>query len=96
MRLMTQTEELVEPIDIDVTTEGFSLILYNDSHHSFDEVIQQVMKATGFGYDRSEAITMEAHTRGRALVVSGDLEMCLEAQTVLEEISLRTSIEVHS
>jgi ATP-dependent Clp protease adapter protein ClpS len=93
---MPEIEELVEPIDIDTTTEGFSLILYNDSHHSFEEVTAQVMKATGFGFDRSEAITMEAHSTGRALVLSGDLERVLSAQAVLEEISLRTSIEVHS
>jgi len=93
---MPETEELIEPVDIDTTTRGFSLILYNDSHHSFEEVIAQVIKATGYGYDRAEAITMEAHTKGRAPVITGDLNDCLRAQHVLEEISLRTSIEVLS
>lgn len=93
---MPETEELIEPISIDTTTEGFSLILYNDSHHNFEEVTEQIMKATGFGYDRAEAITMEAHTKGRAHVITGDLNICVKAQHVLEEISLRTSIEVLS
>ena len=93
---MPETEELIEPIDIDVTTEGFTLILFNDSHHSFDEVTEQVVKATGYGYEKSEAITMEAHTKGRAVVLTGDLNICVKAQRVLEEISLRTSIEVLS
>lgn len=91
---MQQTEELLSPTDIDVNAEGFTLILYNDSYHDFDEVIQQVMKATGFGYDKAEAITMEAHNNGRAVVIMGELEKCLQVQAVLEEISLRTSIEV--
>ena len=93
---MPETLELIEPVDIDTTTEGFSLILYNDSVHSFEEVTEQVMKATGYGFDRSESITMEAHTKGRAHVITGDLNVCVKAQHVLEEISLRTSIEVMS
>lgn len=93
---MVKEETLLEPIDIDVTTGSFTLILFNDSDHSFDEVIQQVMKATGFGYDKAEAVTMEAHNRGRAAVINDELEKCLKVQAILEEIRLRTSIEVNS
>ncbi len=93
---MLEPEILLEPTDIDVSTEGFTLILFNDSYHSFEEVIEQVMNATGFGYDRAEAVTMEAHNRGKAAVISGDLDKCLEAQKILEEISLRTAIEVNA
>lgn len=91
---MPQTEELISPTDIDVSTEGFALILFNDSYHDFDEVINQVMLATGFGYDKAELITMEAHNKGRAVVITGELDSCLKAQVILEEIALRTSIEV--
>ena len=91
---MTLEQELAEPTDIDVSSEGFTLILFNDSHHDFEEVISQVMKAAGYGHDKAEAITMEAHNKGRAAVLSGELESCLKAQSVLEEIALRTSIEV--
>lgn len=93
---MLEPEILLEPTDMDVSTEGFTLILFNDSYHSFDEVIEQVMKASGCGYDRAEAITMEAHSKGRASVLSGGLNECLEAQKILEEISLRTAIEVNA
>jgi ATP-dependent Clp protease adaptor protein ClpS len=93
---MIETEELLEPTDIDVSTEGFTLILFNDSYHDFDEVINQVMKAAGCGYEKAEAITMEAHNRGKASVISGELDRCLKAQTILEEISLRTTIEVNA
>ena len=89
---MPKPEELLEPTDIDVGSEGFSLILFNDSFHDFDEVTSQIVKATGFSYERAEEITMEAHQKGRAVVLSGELDRCLKAQSVLEEISLRTSI----
>ncbi len=93
---MQQTDEILAPdvTDIGTTTEGFTLILFNDSHHDFEEVIAQVMKATGYGHDKAEAITLEAHNKGRAVVVAGELVICLKAQQVLEEIALRTSIEV--
>jgi ATP-dependent Clp protease adapter protein ClpS len=91
---MQQTEELLSPTDIDVSSEGFTLILYNDSFHEFEEVIEQVMKATGYGHDKAESITMEAHNKGRAVVITGEIDICLKAQAVLEEIGLRTSIEV--
>jgi ATP-dependent Clp protease adaptor protein ClpS len=90
----TQAEELLAPTNIDTTTESFTLILFNDSSHSFDEVIGQIIKATGYGYDKAESITMQVHTKGKAAVLSGELDKCLRAQSVLEEISLRTSIEV--
>lgn len=93
---MPQTEELISPTDIDTANEGFTLILFNDSHHEFDEVINQVMKATGYGYDKAETITLEAHNKGRAIVISGVLDICLKAQAVLEEIALRTNIEVNA
>ena len=94
--MSTKTEELLAPTDIDTTTESFTLILYNDNYHGFDEVINQVIKATGYGYDKAEAITMEVHTKGKAAVLSGDLNKCVRAQSVLEEINLRTSIEVNA
>ena len=92
---MLKPEEILEPADVDVSTEGFSLILFNDSHHEFEEVIAQVMKAAACGYDKAEAITLEAHNKGRAVVLSGTIDKCLRAQAVLEEINLRTSIEVN-
>ena len=93
---MQQTDELIAPIDIDTTNEGFTLILFNDSHHDFDEVINQLIKATGYGYDKAESITLEVHNKGKAAVIMGKLEKCLSVQNVLEEIALRTSIEVNS
>ena len=91
---MTQEKELLEPVDTITGSEGFTLILFNDSHHDFEEVIAQVMKAAGYSRSKAESITMEAHNKGRAVVLSGELDQCLRAQNILEEISLRTTIEV--
>jgi ATP-dependent Clp protease adapter protein ClpS len=70
------------------------VILFNDSWHTFDEVIGQIIKATGFDTKRAEQITMEVHAKGKAVVYEGEMAECLRVISVLEEISLHTQIEV--
>jgi ATP-dependent Clp protease adaptor protein ClpS len=71
-----------------------SVILFNDDVHTFDEVIGQLMKAIRCTQRRASAYAEEVHSRGRARVYSGPMGECLRVVTVLEEIALRTSIEV--
>ncbi len=70
----------------------WKVILYNDDYHFFDQVVAQVQKATGYPYQRALAITMEAHTTGRAVVWAGAIEECLRVEAVLREIGLHTDI----
>jgi ATP-dependent Clp protease adaptor protein ClpS len=70
----------------------WQVILYNDDYHLFDQVVAQVQKATGYPYRRAYAITLEAHTTGRAVVWAGDIEECLRVESVLREIGLHTDI----
>jgi Uncharacterized conserved protein, COG2127 len=70
----------------------WQVILYNDDYHPFDQVVAQVQKATGYPYRRALAITMEAHTTGRAVVWTGDIDECLRVEGVLREIGLHTDI----
>ena len=69
------------------------VVLYNDQEHSFDEVITQIVIATGCTYTLAEALTYEVHHTGKAMVFEGDLNDCLRVSTVLEEISLHTQLE---
>lgn len=69
------------------------VILYNDDWHTFEEVIVQLMKATGCSRERAEALTWEVHTRGKAAVYEGTLAECLRVSSILEEIALHTQIE---
>lgn len=69
------------------------VVLYNDHEHSFDEVITQIVIATGCSYSVAEALTYEVHHTGKAMVFEGDLSDCLRVSTVLEEISLHTQLE---
>lgn len=107
MTVVMSTEELPEPQNpstaIELQEEESSdvavqepakVILFNDEVHTFDEVIGQIIKATGCGQARAEALTWEVHNAGKAVVYEGEITRCVEVSNVLEEIELMTQIEV--
>jgi ATP-dependent Clp protease adapter protein ClpS len=79
---------------IDDVKLAAKVILFNDDWHTFDEVINQIIKATGYPYEKAEALTFEVHNRGKAVVYSGSLAKCIEVSSILEEIQLLTEIQL--
>ncbi len=78
---------------VDGTTFAAKVILFNDEWHTFDEVIEQIIKATNCSRARAEELTNEVHFKGKAVVFDGDLPECLKVSGILEEIALHTQIE---
>ena len=70
------------------------MVLYNDEVHTFEEVIGQIIKATGCDVTKAEALTWEVHNAGKAVVYEGEMTKCVQVSSVLEEIELTTQIEV--
>lgn len=70
----------------------YRVILFNDAWHSFDEVINQIIKAVQCSYENARAFAFEAHVNGKAEVYKGDLNKCLKISSILEEIELNTQI----
>ena len=70
------------------------VILFNDEVHTFEEVIGQIIKATGCDLTKAEALTWEVHNSGKAMVYEGEMRTCVRVSAVLEEIDLATQIEV--
>jgi len=77
-----------------VTQEPVKVILFNDDVHTFEEVITQLMKALRCTEQKAEALAMEVHNTGKAVVYTGELLRCMEVSQILEEIKLMTQIEV--
>jgi len=73
--------------------EAHKVVLYDDSIHTMDEVVAQIVKAIACSKQRAEEIMMEAHTKGRAVVIASHLERCEHVASVLEQIGLRIDIE---
>lgn len=97
MQLQFDNDTLLEVEDLAATSVSVGLaarvILFNDEEHTFDEVIVQIIRATGCSMDRAEALTLEVHHRGKAMVFEGAIDACMRVSAVLEEIELHTHIE---
>ena len=85
----SETDEVVE----DAVLSPWRVILYDDDIHTFDEVINQIMKATGCARPIAEDLTMKVHNEGKAIVFEGEFEECLMVDSVLKEIQLVTEIK---
>lgn len=81
-------EETAERLDT-----PWRVILYNDEVHTFDEVILQLVKATGCSVAQAEALAWKVHMQGKAAVYEGSFEDCFRVQAVLGEIGLITELE---
>lgn len=77
--------------DIDIGLEN-RVVLYNDDWHTFDEVILQLMKATGCTFEEARSHAFEVHVKGKSIVYSGSMKKCLKVSSILEEIALNTQI----
>ena len=77
--------------DIAVTLP-YKVLLFNDDEHTFDEVINQLIKAVECSYEEARAYAFEAHVKGKAVVFNGELSKCLKVTSILEEIALHTQI----
>ena len=80
-----------ETTDIDSALSR-KLVLFN-SNHLWDDVVNQLMKATGFDILHCEQIAIIAHTKGKAVVKSGDYDELVRIDGILKEINLVTKIE---
>lgn len=87
---------VVEEVDTDLDDRldsPWRVILFNDAIHTFDEVIRQLIKATGCSTDDAEKIAWTVHTRGKAMAFEGSFPDCFRVQGVLREIQLVTEIQ---
>ena len=92
---MIDSKEETELKDEVLSTSDIAakIILFNDDYHTFEEVIEQIMLATGYRSAKAEVMTWEVHNKGKSLIYSGDLSKCLYISSVLEEINLGTEIQ---
>lgn len=88
-----EVEELEEEGDDGATDDPWFVILFNDEVHTFEEVIGQLVKATGCSRGEAEDMAWTVHSEGKATVYEGTFEECFEVQSVLKEIQLVTEIQ---
>lgn len=86
------TKEQEKNITSDETPVIRRLILFNSDHY-WNDVVLQLMKATNYDILHCEQIAIIAHTSGKAVVKSGDINELIPIDNVLKEINLVTKIE---
>lgn len=88
-----ETIVLVEEETTTRISEPWNVILFNDDIHTFEEVIHQVVKATGCSTSEAEGHAWKVHLKGKTCVYDGLFEKCLQVHGVLREIALVTEIQ---
>ena len=88
-----EVEEVEQEEEDGGTDEPWFVILFNDEVHTFEEVIGQLVKATGCSRSEAEDMAWTVHNEGKATVYEGTFEECFEVQSVLKEIQLVTEIQ---
>jgi ATP-dependent Clp protease adaptor protein ClpS len=71
----------------------WQVVLFNDEVHSFDEVILQIQKATGYSLERATELTWRVHNSGKAVVYYGSKTDCEKVAGVLGQIKLLVQVE---
>ncbi len=93
MQIDPNTESETEEVVDESIATPWRVILYDDDIHTFEEVIAQLMKATGCSLAKAEELTWKVHNEGKAIAYEGDFEVCLKVDSVLKEIQLVTEIK---
>ena len=83
----------VETVEEERVETPWRVILYDDDIHTFEEVIVQLVKATGCSAQQAERHAWTVHTQGKDCVFEGEFADCFRVQGVLREIGLVTEIE---
>ncbi|MDX1586313.1 MAG: ATP-dependent Clp protease adaptor ClpS [Balneolaceae bacterium] len=88
-----EVETLVQEEEDEEQETPWRVILFDDDIHTFDEVINQLMKALGCSEAHAEELTFKVHNEGKARVFEGSFEECFEVNSTLKEIQLITEIK---
>jgi len=73
-------------------TGRWMVVIYNNDHNSFDQVIDALMRATGCDDQEAGIEAWEAHTYGKAPVHFASKEVCEAAAEVIESVGIKTDV----
>lgn len=90
-------EELIETevkTDLEVkVSKGWQIVLYNDDHNTFDDVILALVKVCGHDAEQAEQCAVLVHFKGKCAVKNGDYKDLEPRCTALLERDLTAEIE---
>ncbi len=93
-RTMNQTlkeKEELQVADVE-TNDGYKLMLYNDDYHTFDYVIDSLIKICKQTPEQAEQCTVLVHYKGKCVVKNGTREALMPMHQALLGQSLTSEI----
>ena len=70
----------------------FVVVVFNNDHNTYDEVIDVLMLATDCTLDEAEIETWEIDHLGKSVVHHGDAEVCESVAEVIRRIGIRVEV----
>ena len=96
IRLRAAATEVPQVDDLEDTEVAIAppwmTVLHNCDCHTFEQVVQQLMKAIGCSEDRGWELAWEVHNTGKAVVKVGPELECVRAGNVLASIGLIVTV----
>ena len=89
----TQEEVATDELQEVMESEGFSLVLYNDEHNTFDHVIEMLVSVCGHDSTQAEQCALLVHFKGKCTVLSGTYDELEPKCTKLLDADLTAEIE---
>jgi len=75
-------------------TEGeWLVIVFDNDHNSFDQVISILQQATACSLEEAQLETWEVHHLGRSIVHHADRAECERAAGIIRTIGIRVAVE---
>lgn len=93
IRVSTQEEVATDELQDVMESEGFSLVLYNDEHNTFDHVIEMLIAVCGHDALQAEQCALLVHFKGKCTVLSGTYDELEPKCTKLLDADLTAEIE---
>ncbi len=75
------------------STGEYIVIVFDNDHNTFEEVIGILQKATGCSLEEAQMETWEVHHTGRSVVHHGDQAECERAAGVIATIGIKVAVE---
>ena len=72
--------------------EGYIVIVYDNDHNTWDQVIMILQKATGCPLEEAEIETWEVDNLGKSVVHHGGKEECDRAAGIIRTIGIRVEV----
>lgn len=90
---LTELEEEVMVSERTKTDSDHQLILYDDDYHTFDFVIDSLVKVCKHDLVQAEQCTYIVHYKGKCSVKKGDREILRSMRTALTDRGLTAEVQ---